>query len=271
MSRQISISSKAIFTVALSLDLCAIVLLPHQVLSLTNKVERDFISSENFPASNFEIAQYVPPKNLGVPPETASGATRSGSCSRDEQSTSILLTALIPSLNKDDNWALTTAENPQMFVYVPQTSARMAEFALQDEDGKDVYRTTFTISGAAGIVSFSVPKNAVKLEKNQNYHWYFSIFCSDKNRRQSSTVDGWIRRVELNSLRPNLANELEGVGEKERSQLYAQNGVWYDALATLAELRRDDPNDTALAQEWKKLLESAGLKELGDFPIIPLN
>jgi len=56
-------------------------------------------------------------------------------------------------------------------------------------------------------------------------------------------VFGWIDRVEPS---PELAQQLDGASEVDRAILYAEHGMWYDAVATLAALRRSRPEDTEI-------------------------
>ncbi|MCL1469875.1 DUF928 domain-containing protein [Argonema antarcticum] len=209
------------------------------------------------------VAEYEPPKGIGAPP-TVPGGSRSGKkCDQDANVSQPGLTPIIPDASLANGLGLTVSENPQFFVYVPQTLAGSVEFVLKDEEEKDLYRANLPINGKAGIVGLSLPTNTVKLEVGKNYHWYFSIICNPRNRRKDLTVDGWSRRVEMPA---NLVDKLKSSSERDRANLYAQNGIWHEAVSTLAEERRKAPNDSELAAEWKKLLESAKVKEIGDVP-----
>lgn len=210
-----------------------------------------------------EVAEYKPPKGLGTPP-TAGGGTRGGKCEQDREISGPSLTAVMPRLTSASDFGLTVEANPQFFVYVPETAARMAEFALKDESDNDVYRKNMAISGEAGIVSASLPQE-VALEVGKNYHWYFSIICNPENRREDIFADGWTRRIELSSA---LANELKEAAPRDRANLYAEAGIWHEALTTLAQLRREAPNNSEQAADWKKFLESAGLSHLADLPLL---
>lgn len=250
---------KAIFSLAFSLDLFAIAILPLQAFA---SLPRD---------TEYQVAQYKPPQGLGAPNITAGGGSRS-ICEEEPQHKEDFLTALIPKLSKDNNWALTLESNPDFFVYVPKTIARTAEFTIRDQDdATDIYRTKINISGEAGIININLPQNVAQLEVGKNYRWYFSLKCDPQNRRKDAYVQGWITRIEPNSLNATLASQLQKATLRDRYKLYAENGIWYEALASLIELRREEPNDTTLTNEWKKFLESAGLSELANFPITQLS
>lgn len=236
-SKQASVVLLGIFSIGLSPDLAC------NALALTAAVQGEMSV----------IAEYKPPQGIGAPP-TSGGGTRGNKCEQDKEILPPALTAIRPDSSLANGLGWTGLESPQFFVYVLPTAARSAEFVLKDEQENDIYRTKFAINGRPGIFSVSLPKNSVKLEVGKNYHWYFAIICNPNNRRKDVSVDGWSRRVEIPA---SLAGQLNNVGERDRSKLYAQNSIWHEAVATLAEERRKAPNDPVLAAEWKNLLESA--------------
>ena len=215
--------------------------------------------------SEIEVAQYVPPKNLGTP-RSVGGGTRGGRCEADQDAdrTDPILTVLMPNLKSEPhNFGTTVSESPEFLVYIPKTVARQAEFVLKDEEENDIYRTTFAISGEEAIASLNLPSEEIQLETGINYSWYFSLICNPQDLRKNVEIPGWTQRVELN---PNLMTTLETANPITRSQLYAENGVWHEAIAILAQLRQEQPTDPILAQTWQNLLESANLLEIAALP-----
>ncbi|WP_332962542.1 DUF928 domain-containing protein [Microcoleus sp. ARI1-A5] len=49
---------------------------------------------------------------------------------------------------------------------------------------------------------------------------------------------------------------------------YAKNGIWYDTLTTLAQMRRKAPDDPSLKAEWTQLLQSQKLESIADKPLV---
>ncbi|MBD2183427.1 DUF928 domain-containing protein [Planktothrix sp. FACHB-1355] len=211
-----------------------------------------------------ETSAYDPPPNIGSPTRKESGATRNPeTCSRREVRPNPPLTALIP---KNTDLGVTVAERPTFFAYIPQTSAQTAKFVLQDEDDKQVYSTTFSITKVPGVVSFQLPDTAPKLQSGKTYQWTMAIVCPPKidGSREEPGVYG---KIWVTKLRSPIANELEKATPRDRFQLYRQYKIWHDALTTLAELRRANPNDAQLTAEWKQLLASAELSEFAEIPV----
>ena len=189
----------------------------------------------------------------GRPGRRAGGGSRSPCPAKD-----LRLAALIPVTN----WGKTVTAYPTFWFYVPYSpqEAPTGEFALQDEADNDVYRTPLTLPATPGFVSFSLPPTAAPLEVNKWYRWYFKLYCEPQKLSSSIFVQGWVQRVELT---PTLAAQLKAAKSQEY-MIYATHGIWYDALARLAELRLTNPSNPLFQQDWTKLLslKGVGLEQL---------
>lgn len=167
---------------------------------------------------------------------------------------------------------LTNSQNPTFFFYIPQTASRTAEFVLQNQNKQQVYKTTLRLSGKPGIVSFSLPSSAgfSGLEVGKNYRWFFTLICNPNaaDRAGNPFVMGWIQRAQPNA---GLSQQLRQASPRDRAMLYYSAGYWYEAVSTLAGLRRSYPNDAALASDWANLLQSAGLDQISREPIFQIS
>jgi hypothetical protein len=205
------------------------------------------------------IAQtYVPP-DRGLPGRREGGGTRSGSCATGQPT----LTALTP----DKNFGQTVSPYPTWFWYVPETSAQAAEFVLLDSNNVEVYKAIFQIANQSGIISLSLPEhsNLSPLTVGQDYHWYFSLICDRRDRSGDIYTEGWIQRIQPDSA---LTQQLASAVEGDRSELYATNGIWYDAVSNLADLRRLQSNNSTYRDNWNTLLRSVGLENLAAQPLV---
>ncbi|HLO50537.1 MAG TPA: DUF928 domain-containing protein [Kamptonema sp.] len=202
------------------------------------------------------------PPGAGKPDNSAGGASRSsGQCAQDPANSGPMATPLTPA----NYQALTVAERPTFFVYVPETSARKVFFSLEGENKNSHYQTMIPITGKAGIVSVSIPTSAPALETGKNYKWSFVIMCGNTLRPDSPAVEGTITRSQAN---PTLISQLEKATPIERAALYGKDGIWYDTLATVAELRKLQPNDSSLEATWTQLLTSVGLDAIATKPML---
>jgi hypothetical protein len=215
----------------------------------------------------WQVNEYQPPVGIGKPTHVEGGGTR-GTFGSSCLSPGKPLMALLPS----SHFGATVAEYPSFFVYMPALSPQRAplpvEFVLEDKSGNEIYKATFKTSGKPGIVTLTLPTQAglLPLEVGQDYKWSFSVICQSDDRSKDVTVDGWVRRVELN---PTLSTQLKQASPQKQVELYAEAELWQDALATVVQLRRDRPSDSAVAADWAKLLSGAGLENLTQELLLP--
>ena len=154
-----------------------------------------------------------------------------------------------------------------LFFYIPHTDAQTYALIVQNENNQTIYSGNFNISRNPGIVSLSLPANSKvpELKVGKNYSWFLSVVCNRTDRSQDSVVKGSIQRIEPEQ---KLRMELAKVDIKERAAIYAMSGFLPDALTTLAQLRRERPNDADLKTDWEDLLRSAGLEGISQAPLV---
>ncbi|WP_421654746.1 DUF928 domain-containing protein [Leptothermofonsia sp. ETS-13] len=213
------------------------------------------------------------PPSRGTPIGRYRGGASRGSCPQVE----LPLTALVPFEQKlafkeqgepiINVWGLTVSEHPTFWFYVPYEngSTYLAEFVLQDEDEVDVYRSAIALSDRSGIVSVQMPSTAPALELNKPYHWFFKIYCNQNKKDAPIFVEGMVQRVSLGNAD---TQQIEPIDSLAKADFYAQKGIWYDTVTTLANLRYSKPTDPTLTANWTSLLQSIGLKDVALAPLI---
>ncbi len=167
----------------------------------------------------------------------------------------------------DSSLGLTVAERPIFWFYIPfpLTAQRPIEFVLEDDQGNEFYQTTFTESGiSSGIAGFELPSTAPPLEVNRTYRWYFSVYCTPERTDDPILAGGSVKRVAIKS---SLTRQLEQAKPQQRFELYAKAGLWHEAVTSLAELRRKNPEDVTLKKEWTTLLQAMNLEAIAQEPI----
>ena len=181
------------------------------------------------------------------------------------------LTALVPKnkigLSVSDYPTRTVSDYPTLFFYLPQTEAELAEFTLEDQSSNQIYKQDVTISNLSGVIGVSIPanKNVPPLEVGKSYTWKFTVICDSQDRSTDLLETGTVRRVELSA---DIRSQLEKADPRQKTVIYAENGIWQDALSTLVADRRANPNDAELAADWKILLDSVKLGEIAAEPIV---
>ena len=197
--------------------------------------------------------RYVPPSNAGAPKVSVPGITRSACASELS-----CLIALVPDLKVDQAPVpQTISKRPTIYFLTPKVNGRVY-FRLDEDFGtpsqrKRIYRSSFNIKNDAGVIAYKLPDDAPALELNKKYSWKLDI--DDANNTRS--VYGSLRRVELDSA---LVSKLSAtVDPLDRAALLAAEGVWYEALQTLAEAQITVPKNVEIFEEWTSLLKSANL------------
>ncbi|MEH2040152.1 DUF928 domain-containing protein [Nostoc sp.] len=249
---------------------CVIPLLIVGTTIYSQSVQAQLTNSIQNTVKNSHFQSFQQPKlpRNGAP----TGRRRAGAGRNPECPNSLTrLTALVPGDAEESFLASTVAENPTFWFYVPQLpeTKRSGEFVLQVLDGKDVqnvYRTPLTLSRKSGIVSITLPsRSQYSLKADKKYRWYFHIYCGDPQKTSDNFyVDGFVQRQVLTEA---IDSQLKASKSREYI-VYSANDIWYDALTNLAQLRRANPQDATINQDWVDLLNVVGLQNIAKEPIV---
>jgi Domain of Unknown Function (DUF928) len=114
-----------------------------------------------------------------------------------------------------------------------------------------------SIPQQSGIISVQIPSSQQPLQFNRNYHWTLKAkVCDGTSTVNRVHVDGWVTRIQL----PETLIR--------QNSVYTTNGIWYDAVTSLARLRLQKPQDVSLEEDWSDLLNSVNLTKIAKQPLI---
>ncbi|MBD1884475.1 DUF928 domain-containing protein [Microcoleus vaginatus] len=237
-----------IYFTALAMTVLAIAVTLPSLLTPMQAVPAPILLSQNV---NFKPPDVTAPDNR-------QGGTHRGCQLRQGLS----ITPLIP----ESNIGLTLTESPTFFVYVSQPAAQV-EFVLLNEDESEVVYETTIKNDKAGIVGVSLSEKGKtkNIEVGKRYVWSFALACDPLERSGDYIVKGWMQRIEPQAT---LKSDLANPDPMAKVIAYAKNGIWYETLATLAEMRRLAPDDSRLTTEWTQLLQSQGLESIAAQPVV---
>ncbi len=184
------------------------------------------------------------------------------------------LTALIANLPPEKSIAgqsldATVADHPTFWFYVPYSPelGLTAEFSLTDADGNEIYTTTIPLKDQPGVIGIPVPPDKPILKEGQEYQWLFSVICNPSDPSAQIITSGVIDRVPLN---PEVKAQLELASSlREKAVIYKNNGLWFDALTSLALLRRQNLKDSTLKADWENLFQSMNLTSFATQQLTP--
>ncbi|MBE9209990.1 DUF928 domain-containing protein [Nostoc sp. LEGE 06077] len=226
------------------------------------------MASQNMNTVSQQV-NFNPPKPPADPPPGGRvlGGAKRGSCPQVQQD----LTALVPFTQESPSvtnvWSLTTSAHPTFWFYVPysQNVNLPAMFVLQDQQSKDLYKQPIALPTHPGIMSISLPSNTPGLAVNQQYRWFLTVSCDKQEQSPPIYVEGVVKRVNLSR---EITQKLQTATPLQQFAIYARNGIWHEAITTLAQLRKENPQDQALKTQWQDLLANIRLGDVATEPIL---
>ena len=193
------------------------------------------------------VPPYIPPSKIGAPKGRVAGGTR-------DEGDLPMLVALAP-----DHVGLTAQAQPSLFWYLSSSTTLPIEVVIMNsQKTKPLFVTRFRPPLTPGIQRVRLAEYDVSLATNVPYDWFVALIPDPTQRSKDMVAGGRIERIALpQALHTRLAQAREG----EAPALYAEAGLWYDALAALADLSEATPHDAQFRQQRAALLEQAGLPE----------
>ncbi len=206
------------------------------------------------PAPRHILFQAPDDDSGGVLPSRIGGGSRGGGADAPT------VEVLVP-----EHVALTTEARPLLFWYQTKGSKATVEISVMKPMNPEPIMLCQTSSPtSAGVHYFRV---AADLKPSVLYRWSVAVVLDPQNRSQDVVAYGVIKRIAPS---PGLAAKLAQAPDQDKPTLYAQSGIWYDALESLSMQIKRSPNDNDLQQERTDLLKQVGL-ENAQFAAPPAN
>jgi hypothetical protein len=189
------------------------------------------------------------------PPGGVSGGIlpiRVGGGSRGGAADDLSVETLVP-----DQIALTTQGQPSLYWYQSKAAKTQCEVTLTEpKNPQPLLLLKSSAPTPAGIHAIRLTKFKVELKPNVIYRWSVAVIVDPENRSQDIVANGIIKRIDLS---PELASKLGQVSDTDKPALYAENGIWYDALQSISDQIDRAPQDATLLQERADLLKQVGM------------
>jgi len=212
------------------------------------------VSAAPPPAKGLPI--YKPPM-LGKPTRTVGGGSRGPGDSAPH------LYAIVPN-----HVAQTSSDQPSLFWYVDGVlpAGAKVELTLIDDEGLDPQlETTLPTPSRAGLHRINLTDHGVKLAPGTEYEWSVSIIIDPADRSKDIVATGWIDRVARTD---GLSARLAAEGDQRSVHVFAEEGLWYDALTALGDQMQSDPDDPELQAIRSSLLHQVGLDAVATAPVL---
>jgi hypothetical protein len=201
-------------------------------------------------ASTAVPADAAQPTPVYKPPRRGKPRARIGGGVRSATADWPALYALAP-----EHTGQTVSAEPSLFWYVdaPLPEGVPLMFTLFDDTTVDpLLETELPRPERPGIQRVDLAQHGVRLERGREYEWTVALVIDSQRRSNDIVAAGWIDRVEP----PPGLEAGEGVSG---ARVYAEHGLWYDALAAVSDAIRADPADPGLRTSRDALLRQVGL------------
>jgi hypothetical protein len=195
------------------------------------------------------VPTYKPPLR-GAPGGRVGGGTRGSG--REV----FVLTVLAP-----DHGAQTVSEQPSLYWFISRATSLPIEVTLMDVRTTQPVLETRLAATTPGVHRIRLADHGVRLETGVPYRWFVTIVPDSNRRSKDLLAGGAIERVDPPA---GLSAKLAQASKEETAALYADAGVWYDALEAISELLDRAPDDAVLRRQRATLLAQVGLTVVGE-------
>lgn len=155
--------------------------------------------------------------------------------------------------------ARTLSSSPTLYWYLSEKVDRAVELALADRVSVDpILEVTLEPPISAGIHALNLAEHGIALDAGQEYRWFVSLTSDEPTPSEDLVARGALIRVPQSR---ELAEALEAAPIGERGRIYAEHGLWYDALDFISRSIERAPEDAHLRELRADLLERGRLSE----------
>jgi len=185
------------------------------------------------------------------PPLRGAPARRVGGATRGTGDTGLVLNVLAP-----DQTGLTTQAQPTLYWYASKPSNTAVEVTLIADSAEVPVLSKNLVQTQGGVLSIDLAQHGITLKPDTDYEWFVSAVQDSGARSKDVTSGGAIRFVAPD---PAVQARARAAGERAAPGVYAEAGLWYDAIGALSKLIERNPADAGLRAQRAALLDQIGL------------
>jgi len=200
-------------------------------------------------AADAKVPVYKLPTR-GAPGGRVGGATRG-------DKNAFVLSVLAP-----DHSGITTSEQPSLYWFISKTTSLPIELTVMEPDGiQPILETRIPAPVKAGIQRVRLADYKIHLKPGVAYRWFIAVVPNADRRSKDILAGGVIERIDMpQELKAKLASSENG----QKAFVYAEAGIWYDALKSISDLIDAAPQNQQLRNQRTALLTQVGLPSTSD-------
>jgi len=158
---------------------------------------------------------------------------------------------------------LTVSAEPLLCFFLQEATNFPLEFTIIEHHGiSPLVETQIAPPLSAGIHVVCLADYGKQLKQGVKYKWFVALIPDEQHRAKDVLAAGGIERV---IFQDDLKRKLKLADAAEISSIYAETGIWYDALANLSRAIVADPGNKGLVQQRAFLLEQVGLSAAAQY------
>ena len=121
-----------------------------------------------------------------------------------------------------------------MYWFLSEPTKYPIEFTLIEAKAiKPLVETRISQAVQPGVQCIRLADYDVRLKTGVQYQWFVAVVPDPEQRSKDIIAGGEIERVDLQA---GVRTKLEQAGKSNAPFVYAEAGLWYDALSALADL-----------------------------------
>jgi hypothetical protein len=179
--------------------------------------------------------------------------TKAGGSTRDTGGEAAILQVLSP-----DHAGLTTRAQPTLYWYARTPVVVRFEIAPIKKDGTGpLLEIEAGSNKVAGIQQLNLGDHNISLQPGSVYQWSVAL-ATDKGSRSPRAIAGGV--IEYMEPGEGLTSRIKRNHGTDLVNVYANEGIWYDALETISSMIEESPEDKGLEAIRASLLDQVGLQ-----------
>jgi hypothetical protein len=196
------------------------------------------------------------------PPLRGAPATRVGGGTRSVEARAVTLSVLAPN-----ETGYTTRDKPTIYWYVSEAINSPVELTVTTTEplrdaATPALELTLQPPISRGVHALRLEEHGVVLKPGVDYHWFVAVVSNPAQRSSDVVAGGSIQRIANADA---VQIRLKQAPQALWPAVYAEGGLWYDAIDQLSKLISADPANRRLRQQRAALLEQVGLVEAAAF------
>jgi uncharacterized protein DUF928 len=161
-----------------------------------------------------------------------------------------------------DHVGFTVKGEPPLYWYLSKQTSLPVEFTLVDTRAiPPIVEMSLSSPAHAGVQKVWLKDLGKSLEPGVQYLWSVSLIPDPESRSRDIMARGTIERIPFDEA---LMLDLVKPCKRETIYVFADKGVWYDAIACVCELIDANPHDPALRKLRASLLKQIDLNDVAE-------